>query len=252
MNFIEIQRDFTRHMRDPLHCSGPRDVEDRRMAIYRDLLYRNVEGFMARSFPVLRKITPDDRWHDMIRDYFRRHRARTPLFPRMPLEFLYYLEHERGGAHDVFPFLYELAHYEWMELELAYDQREISLAGVDQNDNLLDGIPVLNPLCIPLVYVFPVHRIRPDFIPQTAPDNPSYLLIYRNLDDATGFFELNPVTARLVDLLQHNTNCSGRDLLMMIAAELQHPNPEDVVRGGHEVMQRMLEKTILTGTRSAD
>ena len=87
--FQEIQYGFTRHMRDPENHPGPPDIEDRRMEIYRGLLYRNVEGFIANSFPVLRKITSDDRWHAMIRDYFKRHQAHTPLFPKMPQEFLH-------------------------------------------------------------------------------------------------------------------------------------------------------------------
>ena len=95
--FTTIQHIFTSHIRDPELNPAPAEFEARRMEIYRDLFYRNVEGFIANSFPVLRKITPDERWHSMIRDYFKTHRAQTPLFPRMPLEFLHYLERERVG-----------------------------------------------------------------------------------------------------------------------------------------------------------
>jgi len=56
--FTDIQYEFTRHIRDPENQPAPADIEDRRMEIYRDLLYRNVESFMANSYPVLRKITP--------------------------------------------------------------------------------------------------------------------------------------------------------------------------------------------------
>ncbi len=115
-SFTDIQYAFARHIRDPENQPAPADVEDRRMGIYRDLFYRNVESFLANSFPVLRKIIPDEQWHDMIRDYFSRHRARTPLFPKMPTEFLQYLEHERSGHSDDYPFLLELEHYEWLEV----------------------------------------------------------------------------------------------------------------------------------------
>ena len=112
-NFTAVQYAFARHIRDPENAAAPADVEARRMAIYCDLFYNNVESFIANSFPVLRRITPDDRWHAMLRDYFSRHRARTPLFPKMPQEFLHYLEHERDTEGDP-QFLLELAHYEWM------------------------------------------------------------------------------------------------------------------------------------------
>ncbi|MCG8449970.1 MAG: DNA-binding domain-containing protein, partial [Pirellulales bacterium] len=129
--FTEIQYAFTRHMRDPEHAPAPADIEDRRVEIYRGLLYRNVEGFMANSYPVLRKITEDDNWHAMIRDYFKRHESHTPYFPKMPREFLDYLEHERNVAADP-PFLFELAHYEWMETTVAIDPREIDYSGIDR------------------------------------------------------------------------------------------------------------------------
>jgi len=86
-NFKDIQYAFTRHIRDPENEPAPNDIEDRRMEIYRDLLYRNVESFMANSFPVLRKIIPDDKWHEMIRDYFKRHQSHTPLFPKTSISY---------------------------------------------------------------------------------------------------------------------------------------------------------------------
>ena len=103
MSFIEVQKAFTRHIRDPEHNPAPDDIEDRRMAIYRRLLYRNVESFLSSCYPVIRKITPDDGWHALIQDYFKYHRARTPLFPRMPKEFLLYLQEERRDHPEDFP-----------------------------------------------------------------------------------------------------------------------------------------------------
>jgi len=248
-SFQELQYAFTRHMRDPGTAPAPGGIEDRRLEIYRGLLYRNVEQFMARSFPVLRKITPDETWHAMIRDYFQHHQARTPLFPKMPNEFLQYLENERGIREGDFPFLLELAHYEWVELALMLDPREVSAEGVDPGGDLLEDRPVLSELAWPLSYRFPVHKIRPDFLPEKPEDGPSYLLVYRNRDDKVGFIELNPVSARLVERLRQDSAESGREILRGIAQELQHPNPEVVIDGGAGILQMMREKEIITGTR---
>jgi len=54
--FQQEQYRFTAHIRDPEKNPAPDTIEDRRMAVYRDLFYNNVEGFLSRSFPVLRKI----------------------------------------------------------------------------------------------------------------------------------------------------------------------------------------------------
>lgn len=245
--FQELQYGFTRHIRDPRSAPAPEGVEDRRMEIYRDLLYQNVQSFLAGSFPVLRKISADEGWHDLIRDYFKNHRAHTPLFPKMPQEFLQYLEHERGNRPEDLPFLAELAHYEWVELALAIDSREIDLSGIDAGGDLLDGVPILSPLALPLAYRYPVHRIRPDFLPERPPDEPTYLIVYRDRADHVGFLELNAVAARLVELLQQEVHRPGRALLDQIAAELRHPDPTVVYNGGRQVMEEMRAKDILLG-----
>ena len=66
----KVQYEFAANLRDPKRNKTPADIEDRRMEIYRDLFYRNVEGFISNSFPVLRKLYSDDDWHKMVRDFF--------------------------------------------------------------------------------------------------------------------------------------------------------------------------------------
>lgn len=246
--FTTIQYGFAGHIRDPQHTAALADVEPRRMAIYCELFYNNVENFIANSFPVLRKITPDAHWHAMIRDYFHRHRARTPLFHKMPREFLHYLEQERNAGDDP-PFLLELAHYEWMELAASFDTREIDWSGVDPDGDLLAGVPVLSPLAFPLCYRYPVHTIGPAHQPASPPDRPVYLVIYRDRHHKVGFMELNPVAARLVELIRNDTGGSGRDLLEQIAAELKHPDPGTVIAAGLDIMRGLRGKDILTGVR---
>jgi uncharacterized protein len=249
-SFTEIQYSFTRHVRDPENQPAPADIEDRRMGIYRELLYKNVEGFITNSFPVLRQITDDEAWHQMVRHYFKNHQSHTPLFPKMPQEFLQYLESERPENADDYPFLYELAHYEWVELATSIDSREISTEGIDREGDLLNGVPVLSPLAWPLAYQWPVHRISPEFLPREAPEQASYIIVYRNRSDEVGFLELNPVSARLIESIQNNPDKTGRELLEVIAAELNHPEPGVVIDGGLATLRQMLEKDIVLGIRS--
>ena len=223
-------------MRDPENNPAPEGVEDRRIGVYRELVYNNIESFIANSFPVLRKITPDDRWHEMLRDYVCNHQAHTPLFPRMPLEFIQYLEHERHGHAEDPDFMLELAAYEWAETAISLDTREIEMDGIDVEGDLLASVPVLNPLIMPQTYRYPVHQISPDYLPDTPPEVPTYLLVYRRKDEEVGFLELNIVSARLLECMQANDNKTGLQLLEDIAQELKHPDPQVVINGGHEIM----------------
>ena len=238
---------FTQHMRDPKNNPAPEGVEDRRIGVYRELVYNNIESFIANSFPVLRKITPDDRWHGMLRDYVCHHQAQTPLFSRMPLEFIEYLEDERHGYPEDPDFILELAAYEWAEISISLDTREIEMDGIDVGGDLLTGVPVLNPLILPQTYQYPVHQISPDYLPDTPPEVPTYLLVYRRRDDEVGFLELNTVSARLIERIQDNDGNTGLQLLEGIAQELRHPDPQVVINGGSEIMRDMHDKDILLG-----
>ena len=68
--FKKHQYEFTAHIRDPEKNAMPDGIEDRRMKIYRELLYNNIEGFISSGFPVIREIYSDENWHKMVRDFF--------------------------------------------------------------------------------------------------------------------------------------------------------------------------------------
>lgn len=247
--FQETQYAFAAHIRDPEKNAAPEGVEDRRMAIYRNLFFNNVAQLLSRTFPVLYKILGDDEWRALVRDYFARHESHTPLFLEMPREFLQYLESERGQVEGDPVFLYELAHYEWVELALSIDEREPDLDNLVPDGDLLEGHPEISPLVWSLQYRFPVHTISPDNQPAEPGDQPTFLVVYRNADDRIGFLEINAVTARLIELLVDNEDANGRDVLERIAAEMDHPRPETVVGGGLEIMEDLRSRDIILGTR---
>ena len=246
MDFRVRQYEFAAHIRNPARNPAPADVEDRRMAVYRELFYNNIEGFLSSGFPVLRKLLDDAHWHDMVRDFMDRHRCRSPLFAEIAREFLTYLEEERDEHAQDPPFLRELAHYEWVELALSVAEAELPEAGHD--GDLLEQRPLLSPLAWALSYRFPVHRIGPDFQPGQPGKEPVYLLVYRNRQDEMGFIELNAISARLFTLLQEANLASGRAALEQIAQELKHPHPEVVIKGGKDILESWRDRDIVTGT----
>ena len=245
--FIKEQHTFTQHIRDPEHTPVPEGIELRRISIYTDLIFRNIENFIANSFPVLRQVIHDDEWHIILRGFLKKHISRTPYFPKLPLEFLNYLEKEQDEI-ELPAFCIELAHYEWIEISLSFDPREISFKNVNQDGDLLKGIPVLSLLVKPLTYQWPVHKISSNFVPKEKPDEPTYLIIYRDHLYDVGFIELNQITAKLIEELQKNTNKTGEEILLDIAKQLQHPDPKVVIKGGSEVIQDFKNKDILLGT----
>ena len=240
---------FAAHLRNPDVNPPPADIEDRRLQIYRDLFLGNLVSLLASSFPVLRQIYGEAAWRQLVRQFLVQHRSHTPIFAEVPGEFVAFLESEYQPSADDPPFLLELAHYEWAELALATLDTPIPWEQIDRHGNLLDAAPAVSPLAWPLAYQFPVHRISADFQPDTPGTEPTRLVVYRDQRDAVGFIEINVVTARLLELAQDNQQRrSGRELLQTIAAELDHPNPDTVIAGGREILERLKTKDVLLGT----
>lgn len=244
---------FTAHIRTPEDNPVPADIEPRRIGIYRELLFNNIDSLLSSAFPVIRQILTQEQWHSLVEDFFARHRCATPLFPEIPQEFIAFLQEERDGATTDPPFLVELAHYEWVELALTIsDADRDPLPPLDLNGDLLSGIPWVSPLAWSLSYRFPVHRLGPDFQPREPGGEATHLLVYRGRDDEVGFLEINAVTQRLIELLKENGRMTGLDALKRIAEELHHPEPDKVVEGGRRILEQLRKRNVVLGTLAAN
>jgi hypothetical protein len=248
-NLHSLQTAFAAHIRDPENQPAPVDVEDRRMQIYRQLFFNNINKFLSSNFPVIRQLYRDDAWQQLVRDFYREHRCQTPLFPELPKEFLRYLQELRKDRPGDPPFLLELAHYEWVELALSLDENELDHTQADREGDLMEEVPMLSPLAWPLSYRYPVHRIRPGFEIETPPEQATHLLVYRNREDKILFMQLNDVSRLLMNKLLEDKGLSGRELLISIAHDINHPTPSVVLDKGEQLLRELRHKDILLGTR---
>lgn len=247
--FKDVQYEFTAHLRDPENNPAPAEIEDRRLEVYRGLLYRNVQGFLASGFPVTRKLYNDQDWHKMVRDFFSTHKSHSPYFKDISKEFLIYLTEERQPQPEDPSFLLELTHYEWLEIMLSFLDAEINWQDINKDGSLLKQIPVISPLMQLNRYNYPVHKIKPDFQPEIAPEQATFILVYRDQLDKVGFMEMNTMTARLVELVANNETQTGEEILLTIANETPSIPKDVVLHGGHTTLTQLREKDIVLGTK---
>ena len=246
--FQQKQRAFAAHIRDPDHSAPPAGIENRRMAIYRELFFNNLEGLLRRSFPVLREILGEDAWRGLVREFMVRHRAHTPYFLEVPRELVDFLAAPRNDAGEP-PFLPELAHYEWVELALSVASERDDLAGIEDDGDLLAGVPVKSVLAWPLSYRFPVHRVSKQFQPAEPGAQPTCLVVYRNPDDELAFMELNRLTAALLERIAGNVELTGGELLRDLGTEFGYADTAALLGHGRRAMEEFREAGILLGIR---
>jgi len=240
-DFDRKQREFAAYIRDPEHNPVPAGIQEQRMAMYRELFFNNINSFLAGNFPVLRALLSDEQWFALAQDFFAHHRSESPHFSEIPEEFLYFLEHECDNADD-FPFMLELAHYEWVEMALDIAKEELV---INDESLTLESRVQLSPLAWSLAYQYPVHKISRDFLPTAPAEQPTCLIVYRGADDEVHFIEITPLTYRLLATIEAHDSLIVADCLQKLIQETQHPNPELMMTAGLQILTELAEKMIV-------
>ncbi|GHB55321.1 DUF2063 domain-containing protein [Psychrosphaera saromensis] len=184
-------------------------IETRRVKIYQELFFNNIEGFCSTAFPVVKSILGEEPWLQLVRKFFVESSCETPHFIEISQQFLSYVI-ENQTDFEPLPFLAELAHYEWVELDLAvkFDQSHFEL-DINTIDN--DSPLTLSNTCSPLLYNYPVHTISVDNFTTIAPELTA-LVVYRNTDFNVKFILVDQLTVIMLQLLQQNNDINKAEL----------------------------------------
>jgi uncharacterized protein len=231
--FQQMQRQFLNYLRQPQAAKVPVGFAPERLAIYSELLYNKFDESLTTCFPVLHSILARDSWRTLVLDFIAGHRCLSPYYRQIPDEFVQYLHQERANPGDL-PFLSELAHFEWMELQLSIAEAEPVTITPLSDAQLLSGVPVFAPVMQLLHYHWPVQEISPAFLPEETPAALTHILGFRDSDDHVQFIALNPATAQLVMLLQKGL--SGQQALQEMKGELTDEQFIELTLSGRQIL----------------
>lgn len=241
----EQQSSMGRYLRDPDRYAPPPEMNPARAQVYRDLVFANLSSLISGTFPVLVKILGDQQWRKLVRIFLRDYRAHTPKFGEIAEEFVDFLASEPEALADGTwpPFMVELAHYEWVEMALQQSEAEPLSSG--DAGVLLDRPLQISPLAWPLAYAWPVQLIGPDYQPDTAPDQPTLLLVRRDLDFSVKFSGLSPLAFRLLQRIDEFPEVTGLTQLQELAVEAGMSGSQAFFDNGLALLQQMHEQSVV-------
>lgn len=248
--FQGLQIEFAAWVRDPSRPL-PAGMEHRRLAIYRELFFNNVREFVETAYPVLKSLLPATEWEGLLQAFFREHRAQSPYFRDISLEFRHWLESARPEWLAMRPWTTELLHYEWAELAADCAETPPEPDYMPAGD-LLAGIPVLRTAVWPLVYHWPVHAFGPAAPPSGEPSAElSCLILWRDEAGRVRRVEASPMVARLVELLLQALPLSGLALLQELARETGCPEEGEAafVEAGAALLEELRGQGLILGIR---
>jgi hypothetical protein len=237
-NFNNIQDELTQAIRSKTFQSLS-GVEDRRLNIYRELFYNNIESFISGTFPVLKECTSLDKWQKIVRCFFIEHEAKSPYFLEISEEFLIFLAADTENTLELPAYAYALAHWEWMEL--------FADAYIETQDNVCSVINLERDILTTIecawlqAYEYAVHKIEVESGIEQAP---TFLLIYRDMKDEVGFIELNPLSYLLFEALQNNTQLTVENIVQEIATS--HAMPlQQLLAGAYETISQWADLKLI-------
>ena len=173
-----LQHAFAAHLRDPAHAPAPRDIEPRRMAVYTELFFNNIESLISANFPVIRTLYADDAWHEFVRAFYRDHRSHTPLFTDIAREFIRHLEARADANAGDPPFLGRARSLRMVRARAFVRRnrpRRRSSATATATSSTASRSPRRSRACSRIA--FRSHRISADFRPSETPPQPTLILL---------------------------------------------------------------------------
>jgi uncharacterized protein len=238
LDFQQYQYAFTAHIRDPENNPKPNNVDEERMAVYRQGVYNNIFESASVCFPVCQATVGEENWHATVRRFVASHHASSPIFREIPKELVTFLETD-GVTPD---YIKQLAHYEWVELAVNSMQTETPV--LSETPDLLNEVPILAPAHMLLQYDYPVQKISAQFKPKEI--ETTHLLVFRNAGNQVNFVELNPMVYVLLELIKQNM--TGTEALTLLAEQMQHPQPEVIIEFGNGVLNDLMKQESLLGS----
>ncbi|BDX05745.1 DNA-binding domain-containing protein [Planctobacterium marinum] len=240
MSFIDVQQQFMRHIRDPQNNPAPQGIEDRRLAVYRELFFNNILGFLNSGFPVLESLYSEQDWQVLARRFFSDHDCRSPYFVDISREFVEFLANEVTEQEYRYPFVPELAHYEWLELNLSTRKSgPLRIWDKVQSFNSFH----FSPLAELVSYQWPVHQISEHYIPDSPGEENFFFVVHRDNDNQVHFSQINQVTAWLLSQMEDRVFNLEQLNTVMLSGLSQLPS-EQVLKATADIVEQMLGKQI--------
>lgn len=246
-SFQRYQLEFTAHLRDPLNHPPPAGVPAERMAVYDEIVFNNLFESVSACFPVASAVLGKRQWLKLNQAFMREHSANSPLFRKIPEQFLHFLRERNALKNDLPAYLHQLCHYEWVELHVASMPANLDRQQPKENIDVKSAVPVFNPTMQLLHYDYAVHKISPRKKP-TQTEN-TQLLVYRNAQHVVKFVEINAVTYNLIKLLQAQP-VTGSQALQLLAQQLEHPQPDIIIQFGVMILEDLRAQGIIIGVKT--
>ncbi len=246
-DFKSIQHDLGAWLRGQDSSSQPFDnVEPRRLAIYKRLIHNNIQQFLRAGFPVLQEVLSAAQWQRLSANFIAHHQAHSPLFSEIGAEFVDFIATINAPQRvqdELPPWLFELAHYERLEVDVLHANFDDSLQAVETVTE--STVLHLNSTAQVAIYNYPVASISRTELPTQELAEPYCILVYREPGaEQVRFMQLNSMTAGVLAELQANP-LTFSQLFEVLLVQYPEQEPQALAAGLLQLVQDFCERFVL-------
>lgn len=175
-----------------------------REKIYYHLLRANLHEVLANIYPRVIEHLGTNNWAILLDAFLRQHSATTPYFYQLPDEFLSFLWHNKAH-YDQWPWLWALAHFEWMELVLTVADEAMPPPDIERIR--------CNPLLYYCQYEYAVYPLDKEYTALARRTQSWQGLVYRNREHEVYWLALETWPALLLQAILEHKECSREALV---------------------------------------
>lgn len=231
-----VQQQLADAVRYP-HRQTVLDIAPERLAVYRELVLNNVSTFIRSTFPVLRQICGDELFDLKINTFFQQSQLDSPYFIEIPQFFLKWLSEHDDGLPS---FATELAHYEWLELDLFRRTGTVEFNTAQILTDPTDTSRVkLSALLEVVAYQYPVHQLSVHYQPTEPPEQPTFLALYRGQDDQVHFMQLTALSAATLQVLMEQQDCKVDEAVAALTSMVPTMEKAQIQQGIFDLLKQL-------------
>lgn len=242
-DFRQTQFALARYLRDPLGASLPAGVNAADANACSQEMVDHLCDILAPAFPVTHALLGDDMWGLTVRMFLKDAPCHMPWATALQRAFVTHV----CGSTDMLQlpaWLQDLAHFEW--LQTAVSTLPVTWPAFDATGDTMHNAVVLNPTHVEAAYEWPVHDIDTEHKPDDMQH--THVTMLRDLQDELHVFDSSVFRGQLIGLLRDGQ--TGEQAFMGLAMWLSHPDPENFVQEGVQVMAQLQREGVVLGTRA--
>jgi uncharacterized protein len=176
-------------------------VKQNRLHHYRRLVRNVINNTLEQAYPITLDILTQKEWDNLVDDFLVSHNAQTPQVWKLPNEFYDFVRDNAYHKKLKRPYLNDLLHFEWIEIEIHTMPDEEISAYTESGDMLQDQL-VFTPEFRIIQLEYPVHLM-------TAHESVKnkgnfYLLVFREKNTGNvNFLNLSVLLVYLIEQMHH-------------------------------------------------